>query len=229
MWRCTWLGLFLLHLSEPAKEKSRNTSPLTWGSWSSVFWKMTRLAGWTAKIAKKTFKVCLCNCLLYVSGLASAFRCLVLRIRVYSASCLSKHWKFGSSVPDKTSGSSGLVSCLWQWLTSDSGSRDVCALGCRDRLGTTRSHPACPEQKTLWFHIIAPSLVLIHHKMLEMLLQKTLIVFINSTCRPAAVQSFLHRGCTGILPWETSCGFCSCTPTCPCIAPPWCAGVFGHG
>ena len=63
---------------------------------------------------QKTFKVCLCNCLLYISGLASAFRCLVLRTRVYSASCLSKHWKFGSSIPDKTSGSSGLVSCLWQ-------------------------------------------------------------------------------------------------------------------
>lgn len=43
------------------------------------------------KNCQKTFKVCLYNCLLYVSGLASAFRCLVLRTRVYSASCLSKH------------------------------------------------------------------------------------------------------------------------------------------
>ena len=66
------------------------------------------------KNCQKTLKVRLYNCLLYVSGLASAFRCLVLRTRVYSASCLSKHWKFRSSIPDKTSGSSGLVSCLWQ-------------------------------------------------------------------------------------------------------------------
>lgn len=66
------------------------------------------------KNCQKTFKVRLYNCLLYISRLASAFTCLVLRTRVYSASCLSKHWKFGSSIPDKTSGSSGLVSCLWQ-------------------------------------------------------------------------------------------------------------------
>lgn len=88
-----------------------------------MFWKMTHLSGWTTKITKKHLR-CVCT-LLYLFRLVSTFRCLALKIRVYSSSFLSKHWKFRSSRPDKTSGSSGLALCLWQWLTSDSG-RSCC-------------------------------------------------------------------------------------------------------
>ena len=106
--------------------------------------------------------------------------------------------------------------------------RDACAPGCGDRLGTASSHPACPLQPTLWLHTVAPFSGLIHRKMLEMLLQESLVVFIDNTCRPAAARSFPRGSRTGALPRETSCGFCSCTPACPCVAPPGCAGVLGH-
>ena len=56
------------------------------------------------------------------------------------------------------------------------------------------------SSQTLWFHIVTSSLVLKHHEMLDMLLQKSLIVFIDSACRTAAARSSPRRGHTGTLP-----------------------------
>lgn len=96
----------------PAKEKSR-TLPCALGEDFHVLKDNTSF--WVnCKNCQEAFKVCLYSCLLYLFRLVSTFRCLALKTRVYSSSFLSKHWKFRSSRPDKTSGSSGLAWCLWQ-------------------------------------------------------------------------------------------------------------------
>lgn len=102
-------------------------------------------------------------------------------------------------------------------------------LGCGDQPGAARSNPARPEQQTLWFRIITSSRILKHHETLAVLLQKSLVVFIDSARRTAAARSFPCHGHTGSLPGETSCGFCSSRAARPCRAPPWQAGVLGHG
>lgn len=177
------------------------------------------------KNCQETFKVCLYSCLLYLFRLVSAFRCLALKTRVYSSSFLSKHWKFRSSRPDKTSGSSGLAFCLWQWLTSDSGRSCCCRCsgmgdeGCSTHpTGTAPSSPAPPGQKTLWFHVVTSSLVLKHYEIVDMLLHKSLIAFINSACRIVAVSwpwPYQHSAVRNLQLFL--------------FLLPWCAGVLGHG